>query len=116
MRDSRVGWLLAWLAVVIGGALSFADQPAPAVPEEADWLDYLIPRPKEIRITGSRHIAARDVIVRGSPDAGPISRQALAELRELLAGTGPAAPEPAAPPRPSASTFSLILASSSTPC
>ena len=112
MRDGRVRWVLALLAVIIGGGLAFAGLPTPAAPEEANWLDYLIPRPKEIRITGRRHVAARDLILRGSPDGGPVGRQALAELQALLAGAGPAAPVPvpdAAPPRPAAGTFSLVL-------
>ena len=126
MRDGRVRWFLAGLFVALGGGLAIAVLPTPAAPEEAYWIDYLIPRPKEIRITGRRHVATRDVILRGSPDGGPISRQALAELQALLAGADPAAPAPAplpapapapmpvplpdAPaPLPSASTFSLIL-------
>ncbi len=81
------------LAVACLAGLWFAGEAAAgAVQPVTDaaaslWIDYLIPRPKEIHIERKLTIPASAVSVRADPDAGVAARQAASELRDLF---GPA--------------------------
>ena len=78
------------LAVVLGmPAALFANSPSRGEPvdkqEAAQWTHGLIPLPQEIAIPRKVVVSAARITVTLLPDAGPLEREAAAELADVLA-------------------------------
>lgn len=60
-------------------------QPAPLTETEAEaWLDYVVPLPHEVQLTGSLAVPAGSVRVIGPSETTPITQSAVAELERAV--------------------------------
>lgn len=75
-------------------------------PVNENWLNYLVPLPKQIRIEGTLRLTAQDIVVRLSANATDIEQQAAQEIEKALFGEQMAQTtgEAAAPPARTSST------------
>ncbi len=86
-----VGVALAWSWLLAGPAQA-AFEPL-SQSESAQWLDHLVPLPREIAITGRRVLSRGQVALAGRTNGSPILEQTAQELRECFGAPALANPE-----------------------
>ncbi|MBI4578907.1 MAG: hypothetical protein HY718_04340 [Planctomycetes bacterium] len=88
-RGLTVGLLSGWLVATVLGAGAVAEPLSK--PDVVRWTRHLVPLPRDIEFKGAVISPADQVAISAPPDAEPLVRQAVKELRECL-GLEAAAP------------------------
>ena len=73
------------LGMLVAGPIAAAYQVEPVSEQEVKaWLEWVIPLPKQVEITGKAAVPVSKLRVSLHPEASELERQAVAELAELL--------------------------------
>lgn len=83
MESSRLGLVSLASFALAAGLIRGAAEPVSQA-EAAQWLDHLVPLPREITITGKRALRRGEIALAGRTNGSPVLEQAALELRELL--------------------------------